>query len=87
MDHVSDHDLLCDAMLEVGPEGVVVIAAETDEPAPASSWRCDAPAEFRVVFGPTTNDEGGTGVRLRCVDCAESAVQAFGLGQVQLICL
>lgn len=85
VDHTSGNDLLCDAVLEVGPEGVIVIAAETDDPPSADSWRCEKPAEFQVIFGPTTNDEGGTGVRLRCLDCAESAVQAFGLGTVRLI--
>ena len=79
--------LTCDALLQTGPDGELLVAAETDESTSDRTWRCEDEAEFQVIFGPRTNPEGGVGVRLRCLDCADSAVTACGLGQVQLLAL
>lgn len=80
-------ELTCDAILGMGPGGGVVVCAEIDSSPSHGMWRCEEAAEFQVVFGPRTNPEGGIGVRLRCLDCAESAVATFGLGQIRLLAL
>lgn len=48
-----------------------------DEPMPGSR-PCGEPAEWRVTFSGLATSDGTATLRLKCDDCAQSAVECFG---------